>query len=430
MEGKLTKDIIKERIGGPATEHAPGWCLMRLLLFEWKQICPKNAVCSRSDTDVSWLEVCVRSASHCTQAVICNFNSQQTDVSMLLMHRIINSLNKKQFGNFSAWRLCISNVYISEYFRTAGFVCVEGTEWKFQFCLFSLFFLANEPKRRLETKKRPRVNGRVMSVSSIRTSPTTGSAPVWSWRPSTSWSRGSSASPPSRASSTGCYGYTLTAGRTSTTSGWTASRPTCTRWAGVSWPATSCSLRLLTQVSPTWSVVSVVTRTGKLVCFFCLFQAPETCSQQHPDRGRSLSSTKDKRKVRRRLFKSLSNKRAAVQPSGRCVLNCCLVINNAPPPCSVLTLEAFFSHTHRDQHLHRYILLTMSVTGNTEQLQPQTQTIIDQQKQNVCWCDLKKRKRWNRPKNSFHFSRDRKRRNGERAEQEELHEHVIVVLSL
>lgn len=222
--------------------------------------------------------------------------SLHTDVSMLLMHRIINSLNKKQFGNFSAWRLCISNVYISEYFRTAGFVCVEGTEWKFQFCLFSLFFLANEPKRRLETKKRPRVNGRVMSVSSIRTSPTTGSAPVWSWRPSTSWSRGSSASPPSRASSTGCYGYTLTAGRTSTTSGWTASRPTCTRWAGVSWPATSCSLRLLTQVSPTWSVVSMVTRTGKLVCFFVCFrlQRPAVSSIQTEEEVSAVQRTKEK----------------------------------------------------------------------------------------------------------------------------------------
>lgn len=145
--------------------------------------------------------------------------------------------------------------------------------------------------------------------------------------------------------------------------------------------------------------------------WFFLFQAPETCSQQHPNRGRSLSSTKDKRKVRRRLFKSLSNKRAAAQPSGRCVLNCCLVINDAPPPCSVLTLEAFFSHTHRPTFTSLHSSNDVSNRKNTEQLQPQTQTIIDQQKQN---CDLnrdKKEKDENRPKTSFHFSHDRKRRN-------------------
>lgn len=45
----------------------------------------------------------------------------------------------------------------------------------------------------------------------------------------------------------------------------------------------------------------------------------------------------------------------------------------------------------------------MSVTGNTEQLQPQTQTIIDQQKQNVCWCDLKKKKKVKQTKNQFSF---------------------------
>lgn len=213
-----------------------------------------------------------------------------------MLHRIINSLNKKQFGNliFSAWRLCISNIYVSEYFGIAGFVCVEETEWKFEFCLLSFFFLRKQTET--ATRKRPRFNDRVMSVSSVRTSPTTGSAPVWSWRPSTSWSHGSSASPPSRASSTGCYGYTSTAGKTSTTSGWTASRPTCTRWAGVSWPGTSCSLRLLTQVNPTWSVVSVVTRTGKLWCVFVCFrlQRPAVSSIQTEEEVSAVQRTKEK----------------------------------------------------------------------------------------------------------------------------------------
>lgn len=74
MECKLTKNIIKEKIGGPETEHAPG-CMSDAFIVIWMktkpQICesPKNTVCSESDTDMSLLwDVCVHSGSHCCKA--------------------------------------------------------------------------------------------------------------------------------------------------------------------------------------------------------------------------------------------------------------------------------------------------------------------------------------------------------------------------
>lgn len=70
---------------------------------------------------------------------------------------------------------------------------------------------------------------------------TTGSVRVWSWRPWTWWSPGWCVLPRWLGSSTACCASTLTAGRTSTTNGWTVSRLTSTPWAGVSWPATSYS---------------------------------------------------------------------------------------------------------------------------------------------------------------------------------------------
>ena len=64
----------------------------------------------------------------------------------------------------------------------------------------------------------------------------TGSALAWRSRLWTSWSLDSSAWPQWRALWAACCASTLTGGRTSMTSGWTASRQTSTRWAGArSW---------------------------------------------------------------------------------------------------------------------------------------------------------------------------------------------------
>lgn len=67
---------------------------------------------------------------------------------------------------------------------------------------------------------------------------------AWSWRPLTWWSRGWCVLPRWRGLCTGYWGSTLTAGRTNMTSGWTASLPTSTLWAGVSWQATSSNRQL------------------------------------------------------------------------------------------------------------------------------------------------------------------------------------------
>lgn len=72
--------------------------------------------------------------------------------------------------------------------------------------------------------------------------PITVSGKAWSWRLSTSWSHGWCALPQWRGLCIGYWGSTSTAGRMSMTSGWTVSLLTSTRWAGVSWQATSSSL--------------------------------------------------------------------------------------------------------------------------------------------------------------------------------------------
>lgn len=66
---------------------------------------------------------------------------------------------------------------------------------------------------------------------------------AWSLRLSTSWNHVWSVLLRWRGLCTGYWESTLTAGKMSTTSGLTASLPTSTPWAGVSWQATSSNLQ-------------------------------------------------------------------------------------------------------------------------------------------------------------------------------------------
>lgn len=100
-------------------------------------------------------------------------------------------------------------------------------------------------------------------VSPVRTIPATASPPTWSWRQWTWWSPAWCVWPPWSAAWAACCSSTLMAGRTSSTSGSTTSRPTSTLSAGVRCPDTSCS-RLSEQVNTEVNVrgKGVWVRTG------------------------------------------------------------------------------------------------------------------------------------------------------------------------
>lgn len=93
---------------------------------------------------------------------------------------------------------------------------------------------------------------------------TTVSVWAWSWKRWIWWSHGWCAWPPWHALSTGSSGFTLTAGRMSTTSGSTVNLQISTQSAGVNWQAISFNPQ-----HP--SVSHLIPATGRFTISPCMF---------------------------------------------------------------------------------------------------------------------------------------------------------------